>query len=101
MLEFPSKKKFLCVFNLSNPCTLVMGLLTRVWSLSDAISEALGQLGRDEPASGIALVLLVAFAPILGSVAIALQCTSSELRGYGPVIAPIPAVRLRDAAHPS
>ena len=38
-----------------------------------APSEALGQLGQDEPASGMALEPLVAFAPISGSVAIALH----------------------------
>ena len=38
-----------------------------------APSEALGQLGKDEPASGMALEPLVAFAPISGSVAIALH----------------------------
>ena len=41
-------------------------------------SEALGQLGHDEPASGMALEPLVAFAPISGSVAIALHHRNSE-----------------------
>ena len=47
-----------------------------------AVSEALGQLGQDEPASGMALEPLVAFAPISGSVAIALH-HRSELRPNG------------------
>ena len=42
------------------------------------MSEALGQLGQDEPASGMALEPLVAFAPISGSVAIALHHRNSE-----------------------
>ena len=46
--------------------------------LLNAYSEALGQLGQDEPASGMALEPLVAFAPILGSVAIALHHRNSE-----------------------
>ena len=41
-------------------------------------SEALGQLGQDEPASGMALEPLVAFAPIAGSVAIALHHRNSK-----------------------
>ena len=44
-----------------------------------ALSEALGQLGQDEPASGMALEPLVAFAPISGSVAIALHHRNSDL----------------------
>ena len=48
-------------------------------------SEALGQLGQDEPASGMALESLVAFAPISGSVAIALHHRNSDERGT-PVI---------------
>jgi len=39
----------------------------------------------------------MAFAPISGSVAIALHHRNSEV--MSPVIAPVPAVRLRDAAH--
>ena len=43
-----------------------------------ADSEALGQLGQDEPASGMALEPLVTSAPISGSVAIALHHRNSE-----------------------
>ena len=51
-------------------------------------SEALGQLGQDEPASGMALEPLVAFAPISGSVAIAIhhrnsECALSSMRAWG------------------
>ena len=42
-------------------------------------SEALGQLGQDEPASGMALEPVVAFAPISGSVAIALHHRNSDM----------------------
>jgi len=44
-------------------------------------SDALGQLGQDEPASGMALEPLVAFAPISGSVAIALHHRKSNQVG--------------------
>ena len=42
------------------------------------VSEALGPLGQDEPASGMALEPLVAFAPVSGSVAIALHHRNSK-----------------------
>jgi len=48
-------------------------------------SEALGQLGQDEPASGMALEPLVAFAPISGSVDIALNHRNSEAHTATPV----------------
>ena len=49
----------------------------------DGGSEALGQLGQDEPASGMALEPLVVFALISGSVAIALHHRNSEGAGAG------------------
>ena len=41
-------------------------------------SEALGQLGQDEPASGMALEPLDGLCPISGSVAIALHHRNSD-----------------------
>ena len=46
-------------------------------------SEALGQLGQDEPASGMALEPLDGLSPISGSVAIGIHHWNSEEQGYG------------------
>ena len=46
-------------------------------------SEALGQLGQDEPASGMALEPWVAFASVSGSVAIALHHRNSDVGPAG------------------
>ena len=57
-----------------------------LWALATK-SGALGQLGQDEPASGMVLEPLVAFAPISGSVAIAIHHRNSDDGGEGESVA--------------
>ena len=47
-------------------------------SIKDSLSEALGQLGQDEPASGMALEPLDGLSPISGSVAIGIHHRNSN-----------------------